>query len=381
MIGKAHTSPHLDGRQGNLSEDLGLTSLELASLDKTLGLASPGSLDGSAVLAGDGELLSKNSKFVNVDLAHDEVNIGEDTVDLTSGGLAGGGEVVNILDGTLEDTLVLLGSVLGSLLGLLVLLPVSLSGLLSVLLGLLLSGLSVLLGLLGLAKLLLLSKTLSVLTGTGLLAELLDTLIGSETLVNELTETDDILSLALAAGVGVLLLDVTLLVTTHIIIGNILIEVLEGPPAVNVVPEVVESLNVLLAAVLVTESRHRLLVGETTLGNKDGAPALVELATGELLGRRVDIGVLVNGVELAATSGVQKEVGGLLDTLEEAVVLITLALGGLLVRVVTEDLLTVSTLDLLGACAPAVLLETEHGVVILALEEVRKSSREKVFDY
>jgi hypothetical protein len=132
---------------------------------------------------------------------------------------------------------------------------------------------------------------------------------------------------------------------------------------------------VLLGALLVTESRHGLLVGETTLGNKDGVPGLVELATGELLGRRIDIGVLVNGVELATTGRVQEEVGGLLDTLEEAVVLIAIALGGLLVGVVTEDLLTVSTLDLLGGCAPAELLETENGVVILALRKVRMSLR------
>jgi hypothetical protein len=35
--------------------------------------------------------------------------------------------------------------------------------------------------------------------------------------------------------------------------------------------------------------------------------------------------------------------------------------------VVTQDLLAVSPLDLLGGCAPAVLLQTQNGVVILAL--------------
>lgn len=34
---------------------------------------------------------------------------------------------------------------------------------------------------------------------------------------------------------------------------------------------------------------------------------------------------------------------------------------------VTEDLLTVGTLDLLGGCAPAVFAQTQDGVVILAL--------------
>lgn len=58
---------------------------------------------------------------------------------------------------------------------------------------------------------------------------------------------------------------------------------------------------------------------------------------------------------------------GLLDTLEEAVVLITVTQGGLLVGVVTENLLAVGTLDLLGGGAPTVFGNTKNGVVILAL--------------
>jgi hypothetical protein len=363
---QAYRLPHLSSRQEYLNENLGLAGLQLASINKALSLARPSRLDRSTVGTGNGELLGQSGKLINIDLAHDEVNIGEDTVNISSAGLAGG-EVVDILDGTLEDTLVLLGSVLSGLLGLLGLLTVSLGRLLSVLLALLLSGLGLLLLFLEAADLLLLGEALSVLAGTGLLAELLNTLIGSETLVDELTQTDGVLSLALATGVGVLLLDMTLLVTALSIIGHILIEVLESPPAVKVVPEVVESFDVLLGAVLVSECGNRLLVGEATLGNENGVPGLVELATSELLGRGLNVGVLIDGIELATTSGVEKQIGSLLNTLEEAVVLVALTLGSLLVRVVTQDLLAVSPLDLLGGCAPAVLLQTQNGVVILAL--------------
>lgn len=56
-----------------------------------------------------------------------------------------------------------------------------------------------------------------------------------------------------------------------------------------------------------------------------------------------------------------------MDTLEEAVVLVTVTQSSLLVRVVTEDLLTMGTLDLFGASAPAVLAQAQDGVVVLTL--------------
>jgi hypothetical protein len=130
---------------------------------------------------------------------------------------------------------------------------------------------------------------------------------------------------------------------------------------------------VLLSAVGIAESRHRLLVRETALGDEYGSPGLVELTAGDLLGGGIDIGVVVDGVELAAADGVQKQISGLLDTLEESVVL-GLAGSGLLVGVVTQDLLTVSTLDLLGGRAPTVTLETEDSVVILTLLGVSMKS-------
>lgn len=187
-------------------------------------------------------------------------------------------------------------------------------------------------------------------------------------LVNKTTETGDILTLALAAGVGVLLFGVTLLVTALTVIGNVLVKVLECTPAVKVVPEVVEGLDFVLSAILVTELGNGLLVGETTLSLEDWSPSLVEAGLLDLLlGGGLNLGGLVDGVELTTAGGVQQKLGGDLDTLEEAVVLVALAGGGLLVGVVAQDLLAVGTLDLLGGCAPAVTGQTENLVVVLGL--------------
>jgi hypothetical protein len=114
--------------------------------------------------------------------------------------------------------------------------------------------------------------------------------------------------------------------------------------------------------------RNGLNLGETAFSTENRSPELVEVALLDLLlGRGLDLGGLVDGIELAALDGVEEHLGGLLDTLEEAVVLVTVAEGGLLIGVVTEHLLAVSTLDLLGGRAPAVLAQAENGIVILAL--------------
>lgn len=114
--------------------------------------------------------------------------------------------------------------------------------------------------------------------------------------------------------------------------------------------------------------RNRLDLREAALGLENRSPELEEVTLlALLLARRLNIGSLIDGVELAALNGVGQNLGGLLDTLEEAVVLITVAESSLLVGVVTEHLLAVSTLDLLGGCTPAVLSETENCVVVLAL--------------
>jgi hypothetical protein len=160
---------------------------------------------------------------------------------------------------------------------------------------------------------------------------------------------------------------VAFLVTALTVIGNILVEVLERPPAVEVVPEVVEGLDLLLGALRVSELRHGLLGGEAALGLEDFAPELVEVALlGILLGRGVDLSSLVDGVELPPANGVGQDLVGLLDALEELVVLGATS-GSSLVGVVLEDLPAVGALDLLGGGLVAVAGYAENGIVILRL--------------
>lgn len=143
--------------------------------------------------------------------------------------------------------------------------------------------------------------------------------------------------------------------------------VLERTPRVKAVPEVVEVLDLLLGGVLVTELWDGLDLGEAALGLEDGAPELVEIAgLGLLLARGLDISALIDGVELAALGGIEEDLGGLLDALEEAVILGG-ASGSLLIWVVTEDLLAVGALDLVLRSLVAVLGKAKNGVVILLL--------------
>lgn len=183
--------------------------------------------------------------------------------------------------------------------------------------------------------------------------------------VDEFAETGVVLGLLLLAGVGVLALDVTLLVTALAVVGNVLVEVLESAPAVKVVPEVVKLLDLLLGRLGAAKRGDGVVLGEAALGLEDLAPELVVVALG-LLGGGLDIGLLVDGVVLATLGGVEEDIGGLLDALEELVVL-GLTRGGLLVGVVLEDLLAVSLLDLLLGGLPAVLGETKDLVVVLGL--------------
>lgn len=111
-----------------------------------------------------------------------------------------------------------------------------------------------------------------------------------------------------------------------------------------------------------------MLVGETTLGLENTVPQLVEVALFELLlGRWLDVGVLIAGIVLTTLGRVEKNFSSLLNTLEEAVVFVALAGGGLLIGVMAEDLLAVGALDLFGGSLVAVFAKTEDGVVILTL--------------
>lgn len=159
----------------------------------------------------------------------------------------------------------------------------------------------------------------------------------------------------------------SLLVSVLVVIRDILVKVLETSPAVEVVPEVVEVLNLVLGGIGVAEGGNGVSLGETSLGLEDLAPESVVVAFLQLLlGRGLDIGLLINGVVLAALSGIKKNLGGLLDTLEELVVIGT-SLCGLLIGVVLEDLLTVGLLDLFLGSLVAVLGQAKNLVVILGL--------------
>lgn len=160
-----------------------------------------------------------------------------------------------------------------------------------------------------------------------------------------------------------------LLVAVLVVVGHVLVEVLERAPAVEVIPEVVEGLDLVLGRVLVAKLRYRVDLAEAGLGLEDVAPELVEVALGELLlGRRRDVGILVDRVKLTALDGIKEDFSRLLDALEEVVILDTTG-GGLLVGVVLQDLLAVGPLNLVLSGLVAVLGEAKDFVVILRLQK------------
>jgi len=159
------------GRKSNLSQRLEVGHAETGSL---LGEESLDLLGISLAI----KLALEGSKVINLELGDQSINIVESLVDLSRAGLAIG-KVVAILDGTTNDTLVLLCGVLGSLL---CLLRVGLGCLVGLLL--LLCETSLLfLGLCGLfgesGGLGLSFETLLVLLGVLFLLELLDALVES----------------------------------------------------------------------------------------------------------------------------------------------------------------------------------------------------------
>lgn len=158
-----------------------------------------------------------------------------------------------------------------------------------------------------------------------------------------------------------------LLVAALAVVGDVLVEVLKGAPALEAVPEVVKLLDLLLGGVGAAKRGDGVQLGEAAFGLEDLAPELVVVALGELLlVGGLDLGLLVDGVVLASLGGVEEDVGGLLDALEELVVL-GLAGGGLLIGVVLQDLLAVGLFNLLLGGSPAVLGDAEDLVVVLGL--------------
>jgi hypothetical protein len=108
-------------------------------------------------------------------------------------------------------------------------------------------------------------------------------------------------------------------------------------------------------------------LGETSLRLEDLAPCLIVVGLLELLlGGGLNIGLLIDGIELAALDGVEEDVGSLLNTLEKLIIFGT-TLGSLLIGVMLENLLAVGLLDLVLSGPPAVLGNTENLVVVLGL--------------
>ena len=158
-----------------------------------------------------------------------------------------------------------------------------------------------------------------------------------------------------------------LLVSVLVVVGDVLVLVLEGAPAVKVVPEVVELLHVLLRALVVAEPRDGLRLAEAAFGYEDGVPEFEEVALlGLLFGGRFNVGGFVDGVELTAFDGVEEDFGGFLYAFEKGVVL-GRASGCFFVWVMAKDFFAVRAFDL-GFCSfEAVIGEAEDGVMVLVL--------------
>lgn len=98
--------------------------------------------------------------------------------------------------------------------------------------------------------------------------------------------------------------------------------------------------------------------GEAAFGLEDLAPELVVITVlNLLLGGWFDISMLINRIILATLDRIGENFGSLLNTLEEAVIF-GVTSSSLLVGVVAENLLAVSTLDLLLGGSPSVLCDT-----------------------
>jgi hypothetical protein len=148
---------------------------------------------------------------------------------------------------------------------------------------------------------------------------------------------------------------VALLITVLVVIRDILILVLERAPRIKVIEEIVECVDILLVAFLISKFGYRLDAGEPALGFENVAPQLVIFSLFKLLlGRRLNISMFIDRVKLTALDGIEKDFSSLLNALEEAIILGTSSCS-LFIRVMAENLLAVSTLDLFFGGFVAVL--------------------------
>ncbi|KAH3674245.1 hypothetical protein WICPIJ_009645 [Wickerhamomyces pijperi] len=172
-------------------------------------------------------------------------------------------------------------------------------------------------------------------------------------------------STPLTLAANVLTLDVTLVVSVGGIVWHIFVEEFKRSPRVEVVEERVEGVNLGLWRRHVTQLWNWLLLGESTFGFKHWGPGFDEVVFG-LWRRWQDIGAFVNRVELLTLAGVSQGFVGLLDDLEEPV-LVQATLSGLLIWVVLQDLLSVGTSQLVFGGSPSQVGDTQDGVQVSGL--------------
>ena len=150
---------------------------------------------------------------------------------------------------------------------------------------------------------------------------------------------------------------------------DLLIQIFEAPPAIKVVPEIVERLDLLLRVIVRPQHRHRLLLAEPCLALEHGREGIEEVLLGvlRLLHLRCcrhvaleHLVVWVDRVELATALRVRENFKGFLDALEERIVVGIADLARFLVGMVLERQRTVRLLDLrrradlVQACATSI---------------------------
>lgn len=131
---------------------------------------------------------------------------------------------------------------------------------------------------------------------------------------------------------------------------HFLVEIFEAPPTIKVVPEVVERLDIFLRIIIGAEHRHRLSLAEPRFALKHGCERLEEVRVGVLSGfelrggrhvvyGRFELGV--DRVELPSSLRVREDLHGLLDALEEGIVVGIARHPSLFVWVMFQDFLAI----------------------------------------
>lgn len=123
---------------------------------------------------------------------------------------------------------------------------------------------------------------------------------------------------------------------------RILVLVLERPPRIHVVPEVVEALDFGPRSFGTTKSRNGLSLRESRFTVEHGGPEIVEVLRGRFAGRGELVGDRgVDGIELTTSVEFREGFHCFRDTFEEGIVVRVSSGRSLLVGVVTKNLAAV----------------------------------------